>query len=63
MKNEERRAKYKEKEPISSLPERKLCEYEKIREDNIEQREKEWPIYEAKWEAEWEANKGNISSL
>ena len=68
MKNEQRREKYKEKvektkEPISALPERELCEYEKIREDNIEQREKEWPIYEAKWEAEWETNIGSISSL
>ena len=68
MKNEIRREKYREKvektkEPISALPERELCEYEKIREDNIEQREQEWPVYEAKWEAEWEANKGNKSYL
>ena len=58
MKNELRREKCREKvkknnEPISTLPD------EKIRKDNIEQRAKEWPFYEAKWET----NKGNVSSL
>ena len=58
MKNKLRREKCREKvkknnEPISTLPD------EKIRKDNIEQRAKEWLIYEAKWAA----NKVNISFL
>ena len=40
--------------PLAPLPERELCEYEKIRENNIEQRKKEWAVKEAEWEAEWE---------
>ena len=43
--------------PLAPLPERELCEYEKIRENNIEQRKKEWAVKEAEWEAEWEKEK------
>ena len=43
--------------PLAPLPERELCEYEKIRENNIEQRKKEWAVKEAEWEAEWKKKK------
>ena len=36
--------------PLAALPERKLCQYEKIREDIIAKRKK----LEAKWDTEWE---------
>ena len=37
------------------LPIRELSEYEKIREEFIAQRKKEWEIYEKEWEKQWEA--------
>ena len=62
MKNRIRREKYQEKinsakAPIPAVPERELCEYEKIRKNNIEQLKREWAEHEAKWEAEWKAKK------
>ena len=62
MKNKIRREKYQEKNknakaPIPAVPERELCEYEKIRENNIEQLKRELAEHEAKWEAEWKAKK------
>ena len=62
MKNKIRREKYQEKiesakAPIPAVPERELCEYEKIRENNIEQLKRELAEHEAKWEAEWKAKK------
>jgi hypothetical protein len=38
------------RKPLPPLPIRELSEYEKIREDIINQREKEWVIYEKEWE-------------
>ena len=63
MRNKIRREKYQEKEkknakaPTPAVPERELCEYEKIRENNIKQLKKELAEHEAKWEAEWKAMK------
>ena len=59
FKKKERREKHKEmsrkmKLPIDALPERELSKYEKIREDNIAQREKEWAELEAGWEKDWD---------
>ena len=36
--------------PLPALPERELSEYEKIREEIIAQRKKEWLIAEKEWE-------------
>ena len=36
--------------PLPPLPIRELSQYEKIREDIINRREKEWVIYEKEWE-------------
>ena len=36
--------------PLPPLPIRELSQYEKIREDIINQRKKEWVIYEKEWE-------------
>lgn len=47
----------KAKKPIPPLPKRELSEYEKIREEIISQRNKEWAIYEKEWEKKWEENK------
>ena len=47
----------KSKLPMDPLPERELCEYEKIRENIIAQRKKEWALKEAEWEAEWDKGK------
>ena len=47
----------KSKLPMDPLPERKLCEYEKIRENIIAQRKKERALKEAEWEAEWDKGK------
>ena len=57
MNNKIRREKYQEKimkanVPIPALPERELCEYEKIREKNMAQLERELAEYEARLEAE-----------
>ena len=54
MKKIERNRKHREKveglkKPAPS-PTRELCEYEKIRERNIAEREKEWAIYEKEWD-------------
>ena len=40
------------KASIPALPERELCKYEKIRENNIKQLKKELTEHEAKWETE-----------
>ena len=45
----------KAKMPMPPLPIRELSEYEKIREEFIAQRKKEWEIYEKEWEKQWEA--------
>ena len=55
MKKIERNRKHREKveglkKPAPPLPTRELCEYEKIREKNIAEREKEWAIYEKEWD-------------
>ena len=42
----------KSKIPLAALPERELCQYEKIREDIIAERKMEWAKLEAKWDAE-----------
>ena len=62
MKNKQRREKYQDKiknakDPIPAVQKRELCEYEKIRENNIEQLKRELAEHEAKWEAEWKARK------
>ena len=36
--------------PLPPLPERELSDYEKIREEIIAQRKKEWLIAEKEWE-------------
>ena len=54
-KDKRRQNALKAKQPIPALPERELCQYEQIREDNISQRKAEW----AKLEVEWEANYQN----
>ena len=61
MENKIRREKYQEKKksanaPIPAMPERELCEYEKIRENNIIQLKRELAEHDAKWEAERKAN-------
>ena len=58
LKNE-RKSKRKElkeraKKPLPPLPARELSEYEKIRENIITQRNKEWLVYEKEWEKQWE---------
>ena len=40
----------KARKPLPPLPIRELSLYEKIREDIINQREREWVIYEKEWE-------------
>ena len=45
----------KSKIPLAALPERELCQYEKIIEAIIAERKLEWTKLEAKWDAE---NKG-----
>ena len=55
MKKIERNRKHREKveglkKPAPPLPTRELCEYEKMRERNIAEREKEWAIYEKEWD-------------
>ena len=59
LERKERRKKLveKAKKPIPPLPIRELSEYEKIREEIISQRNKEWAIYEEEWEKKWEENK------
>ena len=62
MKNKVRREKYhdkneKEKVPIPALPERELCEYQKIRENNMAQLNRELAEHEARWEAKSKKNK------
>ena len=47
----------KAKKPLKPLPNREPSEYEKIREDLIAQRQKEWLVYEKKWEEQWQRNK------
>ena len=47
----------KAKNPLPPLPVRELSEYEKIREEFIAQRKKEWEIYEKEWEKQWQDNK------
>ena len=44
---------------IPSLPARELSEYEKIREEIIAQRKKEWLIFEKEWEKKWEESRVN----
>ena len=43
--------------PLPPLPSRELSEYEKIREEIIAERKKEWAIYEKEWEKKWEDSK------
>ena len=47
----------KAKKPLPPLPVRELSEYEKIREEFIAQRKKEWEIYEKEWEKQWQSSK------
>ena len=47
------------KRPMPPLPVKELSEYEKIREDFIAQRKREWLVYEKKWEKQWEVSKQN----
>ena len=47
------------KRPLPPLPVKELSEYEKIREDFIAQRKREWLVYEKKWEKQWEVSKQN----
>ena len=42
----------KSKIPVAALPEIELCEYEKIREDIIDECRREWAKLEAKWDTE-----------
>ena len=49
--------KEKLKKPLPPLPVKELSEYEKIREDFIAQRKKEWEAYEKEWEKQWEIGK------
>ena len=42
----------KSKIPLAALPERELCQYEKIREDIIAECNMDWAKLEAKWDAE-----------
>ena len=42
----------KSKIPVAALSERELCEYEKIREDIINEHRREWAKLEAKWDTE-----------
>ena len=42
------------KKPLAPLPVRELSEYEKIRENFIAQRKREWKVYEKEWEMQWE---------
>ena len=61
MINKTRREKYQEKMtkakvPIPALPERELCEYEKIRENNMAQLQRELAEHEERWEAESKKN-------
>ena len=62
LERKERRKKLveKAKKPIPPLPIRELSEYEKIREEIISQRNKEWAIYEEEWEKKWEEKKNLI---
>ena len=62
MKKTERKQKrkaLKEKamKPLPPLPSRELSEYEKIREELIAERKKEWAIYEKEWDKKWEDTK------
>ena len=45
------------KRPLPPLPVRELSDYEKIREDFIAQRKREWVVYEKEWEKQWEISK------
>ena len=57
-KKEKRKAlKEKAMKPLPPLPSRELSEYEKIREEIIAERKKEWAIYEKEWEKKWEDSK------
>ena len=57
-KKEKRKAlKEKARKPLPPLPSRELSEYEKIREEIIAERKKEWAIYEKEWEKKWEDSK------
>ena len=47
----------KAKQPMPPLPVRELSEYEKIRENIISQRRKEWELYEKEWENQWVTSK------
>ena len=62
-KREERNEKRREKaerarQPMQALPERELCLFERIREDIIAQRKREWAVLENKYE-ELSENKNN----
>ena len=49
--NEKRRKKVElARQPMKALPEREMCAYERIREDNIAQRKREWAIFESELE-------------
>ena len=49
-KKEEKTKSVEAMKPLPPLPIRELSQYEKIREDIINRREKEWVIYEKEWE-------------
>ena len=49
------------KRPLPPLPVRELSDYEKIREDFIAQRKREWVAYEKEWEKQWEISKQFVS--
>ena len=42
------------KKPIKPFPVKEMSKYEKIREDIIKQRKKEWLVFEKEWEKKWE---------
>ena len=49
--NEKRRKKAElARQPMPALPEREMCLYERIREDNIAERKREWAKFEIEWE-------------
>ena len=62
MKKSERKEKQKAlmeiaKQPLPPLPIKEPSEYEKIREEFIAQRKREWTIYEKEWERKWQERK------
>ena len=60
IKKIERKEKTREaKRPLPPLPIRELSLYEKIREDIIQQREREWVIYKKEWEEKEKAEAAN----